>query len=660
MEIGTVKSYDSRNSFRLNRFYDSVRMLMVVTGLLGMLIPWTAIATAAGSGESILDYHSKIEVHEDGHLIVTERIKVMSTGNKIKRGIYRDFPTTYKTRTGKKMRVGFKVLSVLKNDRPEAYHTKSQLNGRRIYIGHKDVYLKPGTYTYTISYRTDRQLGFFKDHDELYWNVTGNGWDFIIEKAGATVMLPPRAEVIEATAYTGRQGAKGQAFSQSYDEMGNATFRTTRPLKSGEGLTIVVAWPKGVVAAPTFNDKLTYMARDNASAIIALIGFIVLFVYYMVAWLRVGKDPRKGPIIPRFSPPEGFSPAAVRHLRKMGFDKKSFAAALVDMAVKGALTIAKDEDDSYTLEKNPSPDMTVLSRGEKQVLKKLFSSRNTLQLKNTNHAKLNAAIKSLKTTLKTDLEKICFKRNTKYLIPGIGIVVVTLAATILNARDIATAGFMSIWLSMWTIGCVVLGYQVVKAWRTPGSKFKKGAGTLFITLFALPFFIGEIIGLGVFINAVSFRAGIFFVGLILITALFYHLLKAPTIYGRGVLDKIDGFRQYLTIAETERLKILNPPDKSPALFEKYLPYAMALDAEGEWGKQFADVLKQANDGAGYQAGWYTGTSPGGMGVDGLTANLGQGLAGAVSSAASAPGSSSGFGGGGSSGGGGGGGGGGGW
>ena len=126
------------------------------------------------------------------------------------------------------------------------------------------------------------------------------------------------------------------------------------------------------------------------------------------------------------------------------------------------------------------------------------------------------------------------------------------------------------------------------------------------------------------------------------------------------MDKIDGFRQYLTIAETERLKILNPPDKSPALFEKYLPYAMALDAEGEWGKQFAEVLKQANDGTGYQAGWYTGTSSGGMDVDGLTANLGQGLAGAVSSAASAPGSSSGFGGGGSSGGGGGGGGGGGW
>lgn len=627
--------------------------------LLGLILMWTGLVMA-GQGERILDFYSHIEVHEDGHLIVTEQIEVVSAGKQIKRGIYRDFPTVYKNRSGKKMRVEFKVLGVLKNGRPEAYHTESPINGKRIYIGKKNVFLKPGTYAYTITYRTDRQLGFFEDHDELYWNVTGNDWQFTIEQAGATVMLPSRTEVIEATAYTGRRGAKGQAFTQSYDETGNVTFVTTRPLKSGEGLTIAVAWPKGIVTEPSFNDKLTYVARDNASAIVALIGFIVLFLYYLTAWIKVGKDPRKGPIIPRFHPPDGFSPAAVRHVRKMGFDKKSFAAALVDMAVKGALTIREGDEGVYTLEKKPSADPALLSKGEKKVLKSLFPTENTLRLENKSHTKIFAAITSLKKTLKTDLEKVCFKRNTKYLIPGIGITIITLAAVILTAKQIFTAAFMSIWLSIWTIGCVMLGYQVVKAWRAPGSKFKKGSGALFLTLFSMPFFIGEIVGLVVFTQAVSFRAGIFFVGLFLITFLFYHLLKAPTVYGRSVLDKIDGFRQYLSIAETERLKILNPPDKNPALFEKYLPYAMALDAEGEWGKQFADVLKQANDGAGYQAGWYTGTSPGGMDVDGLTANLGQGLAGAVSSAASAPGSSSGSGGGGSSGGGGGGGGGGGW
>lgn len=627
----------------------------LITGVL-----FTGSCFAADGSERILDYHSRIEVHENGHMIVTETIKVVSAGNTIKRGIYRDFPTTYKTLSGKKMQVGFKVLSVLRDNRPEAYHIKSQYNGKRVYVGKENVFLKPGIYTYAITYRTDRQLGFFEDHDELYWNVTGNDWEFTIEQAGATVILPYRAEILKAAAYTGKRGARGTAYAQDVDELGNTRFTTTRPLHPGEGLTIVIAWPKGVVAEPSFNEKLSFAVRDNVSAIISLIGLIVLFVYYLAAWVRVGKDPRKGPIIPRFTPPEGFSPAAVRHLRKMRFDKKSFAAAIVDMAVKGALTIEKDTDDIFVLKKAFSPDLNALSRGERRILKKLFSTNDTLHLEKKNHSKLNAAIKSLKTTLKTDLEKACFKRNTKYLFPGIGIVVITLVATILNARDIATAGFMSIWLSMWTLGCVMLGYMVVKAWRAPGSKLKKKGGALFITLFALPFYIGELVGLGVFINAVSIRAGIFFVGLILLTVLFYRLLRAPTIYGRAVLDKIDGFHQYLTIAETERLKILNPPDKDPALFEKYLPYAMALDAEGEWGRQFAAVLQQANDGKGYRAVWYDASPHGLSDIEGFTNSISQGLSSAVASAATAPGSSSGFGGGGSSGGGGGGGGGGGW
>ena len=326
----------------------------MLAGLIAFVLIGPATALA-GTTERILDYHSYIEVHEDGHLVVTEQIKVVSTGKQIKRGIYREFPTVYKNRAGNKVQVSFKVLGVLKNDRPEAYHTKSDMNGQRIYIGKEKVFLQPGTYTYTITYRTERQLGYFDEHDELYWNVTGNDWKFVIEKAGATVVLPPRADVLEAVAYTGRRGAKGQAYTQSYDEMGSTTFETTRPLKAGEGLTIAVAWPKGVVAEPSLTDKINYAVRENASSIAALIGCIVLFIYYLMAWVKVGKDPREGPIIPLFHPPESFSPAAIRHVKKMGFDNKSFAAALVDMAVKGALTIAADEDGVFTLEKNQEP-----------------------------------------------------------------------------------------------------------------------------------------------------------------------------------------------------------------------------------------------------------------------------------------------------------------
>ncbi len=630
---------------------------------LAVLVAWALMGAHlvfAAAAERILDFHSQIEVHEDGHLIITETIKVVSLGRQIKRGIYRDFPTIYKNRSGKKIRVGFKVLGVLKNDHPEAYHTASRTNGKRVYIGRKNVFLQPGTYTYTITYRTDRQLGFFKDHDELYWNVTGNGWKFPIEKAGATVLLPSRTDVVEATAYTGRRGAKGKSFTRGYDEMGNVTFETTRLLKPGEGLTIAVAWPKGVVTEPSLVARLAYQARDNAGTIAALTGIIVLFIYYLMAWIKVGKDPQKGPIIPLFKPPEGFSPAAVRVVKKMDFDNKSFAAALVDMAVKGALTISEDSDGVFTLKKRPDADPTLLSRGEKKLLNNLYKSLDTLRLEKSNHANIRAAISVLKQTLNTDLEKVCFVSNTGYLIPGVAITFISLVAVVLTARQISTAAFMSVWLSIWTVGCAFLISRVIGAFRQSGRRLTKKAGAVLQALFTIPFLIGEGAGLWMFTQAVSFRAAVFFIGLILLTPLFYHLLKAPTLYGRKILDQIEGFQQYLSIAETDRLEILNPPEKTPALFEKMLPYAMALDVENEWGKQFADVFNRANGGAEYQASWYMTNSPGFTDVSSLSANLGQGLAGAVSSAATAPGSSSGFGGGGSSGGGGGGGGGGGW
>ncbi|NJM31032.1 MAG: DUF2207 domain-containing protein, partial [Rhizobiales bacterium] len=74
---------------------------------------------------------------------------------------------------------------------------------------------------------------------------------------------------------------------------------------------------------------------------------------------------------------------------------------------------------------------------------------------------------------------------------------------------------------------------------------------------------------------------------------FYYLLRAPTPMGRQLLDKLEGFRMYLATAEEERLKVLHPPEKTPELFERYLPYAMALDCENEWNAKFASVLAAA-------------------------------------------------------------------
>ena len=160
-----------------------------------------------------------------------------------------------------------------------------------------------------------------------------------------------------------------------------------------------------------------------------------------------------------------------------------------------------------------------------------------------------------------------------------------------------------------------------------------------------------------FSKAVSPLAAIALLVIILIDVLFYHLLKAPTLTGRKLMDQIDGFKLFLSVAEKDRLNFLNPPDRTPELFERFLPYALALDVEQEWSEQFASVLAEAANGGNYRPAWYSGHNWQSWNTAGFASNFGSSLPGAISSASTAPGSSSGSGGGGSSGGGGGGGGG---
>ena len=247
---------------------------------------------------------------------------------------------------------------------------------------------------------------------------------------------------------------------------------------------------------------------------------------------------------------------------------------------------------------------------------------------------------------------------------------VIIASSALGKKGATPAAiFMSFWLTGWTFGVAILLLQVVSLWKSVASA---GTGSrilliraIFMSVFALPFVFAEIGGIVVFAFTTSLYVLMVVAMMIFINILFYQLMRAPTLTGRKILDKIEGFKMYLSIAEKERLNLLNPPDKTPALFEKYLPYAFALDVEQEWSEQFSDVLSKAyGPSAGNAPRWYSGPSWHTLGVSGFTSSLGSSLTTAVSSAASSssssPGSSSGGGGGGSSGGGGGGGGGGGW
>jgi uncharacterized membrane protein len=345
----------------------------------------------------------------------------------------------------------------------------------------------------------------------------------------------------------------------------------------------------------------------------------------------------------------------------MGFDDKAFAAAVVDMAVKGAVTIQENDGDYTLVRQNPAKQ--ALSRGEDLITSQLFSGRDSIKMENKNHTKIKAAINALKKNLSKELEKIYFVTNSNYLVPGIAITLLGAVFVILTAQDKASAAFGSLWLVMWTTGCFFLAFFAYSKWKAlrGGFSFGKLIEALGISLFALPFLAGLILGAYFLTEAVSVLATATLGMLALVNAVFYHLLKAPTLAGRKIMDQIEGFKLYLSVAEKDRLNLLNPPEKTPALFEKYLPYALALDVENAWSEQFSEVLARAGtETQPYAPAWYSGSSWDSFHTSRFTNSLGSSFASAISSSSSAPGSSSGSGGGGSSGGGGGGGGGSGW
>ena len=424
-------------------------------------------------------------------------------------------------------------------------------------------------------------------------------------------------------------------------------------------------FPKGFVSEPTQMEKMKYFVEDNSIAFIGAIGIVVLFFYFLIVWAKVGKDPAKGTIIPQYTPPNKFSPSAMRYVHKMGFDNKTFAAAVINMAVKGYLKI-KEEGKSYILVKEKA-DESVLTPEEKKIASKIqFNGTGTaagyqLELKQTNHTIIKSAIDSLKKSLKNTYEKIYFFSNRKYFVVGVLISIIILALCATNSSHDQLG--MIMWLSIWSIAVASLLFAAVKSWRGvfAGGHFRFAAfgSAVFSSLFAIPFVGGEILGIYLFSDSGSLVIVLMILIIALINIIFYHLLKAPTLLGRKVIDKMDGFKMYLSAAEKDRLNMMSPPDKTPELFEKYLPYALALDVEQNWAEQFSSVLsKAAADGNTYSPAWYTGSGWSSFNAGGFASSFGSSFSSAISSSSTAPGSSSGSGG--SSGGGGGGGGGGGW
>lgn len=623
--------------------------------------------------ERILAYDSQITVHDDGSIVVAETIKVRALGLKIIHGIYRDFPTHYKDHQGKNYNVPFDVMSVMRDGTPEPYHVEGIRNGKRVVIGRKGAVLAPGEYVYQITYQTARQIGFYPDHDELYWNVTGNGWIFPIDHATATVTLPaaiPR-RVVETYGYTGPEGYTGRDFKASKLSDDDLFFETKAPLNPHDGFTIVAWWDKGYMQPPSPDEERYFWIADNAASLAGYIGLGLILMYQLISWLMVGRDPQAGSIVPQYLPPDDLSPAGVREVVKMGFDNRCFAAEVVGLAAKNFLRIEQDDAGKYTLVKtNNAQAARKLTDSEAVVANGLFPNNNRLLLSPANREIIGGAINDLKKLLSARFEKIYFVRNSVYVLPSLILTAAMFIAMVWFAdNDLKpVALFMCVWLSIWTAGVIALSAMVVNAWKAVlkgkgPKKILSAGGALFVTLFALPFLLGELFGIGVLANSTSSTTVIIMAVAIASNFLYHELLKAPTRLGRVALDKIQGFKLFLSATEEDQIKRLAPINWNLDTFNKYLPYAVALDIEDEWSAKFNNQLAAAvTSGANAtSAGYVTaGAVAAAVSTPAFTSAIGDALTSAISSSATAPGSSSGAGGGGSSGGGGGGGGGGGW
>ncbi len=524
-----------------------------------------AFVSSALAEERITSFVSDVTVNADASLTVRETITVQAEGYEIKRGILRDFPTVYRDRMGQRVVVGFEVLDVERDGRDEPFAIESISNGKRIRIGEKDVLLDFGQHSYQITYRTTRQLGFFEDFDELYWNVTGNGWTFAIDQARVIIRLPQGASIQQSSIYTGTQGASGQD-ARVLNASGNQfVAETTGRLAPYEGFTVAVAWQKGLVTPPSDSEEFGWWLADNAGIFALVLSLLLSGGYYYYAWNRVGRDPEKGTIIPLFRPPEGLGPAGARFIREHGLDDRGFAAALVSLAVKGRMKII-DDDKVFAITKLPGAEKpgNPLTKAERSLLAALPSGTTTL--KQTNHAVVRAARNALQAALKAEYEGTVFLRNLPWFWKGLAISVAGLLLAALLLPDgegfagLFVVGFGAIWWS------VILGvaYSSLKNMRNARgilSKISSIAGLLFM----IPFVFGGIAVPGVAFFAEGSRSLTLLVGTAVLLGMmnfaFFHLLRAPTVPGRKLLDQLEGFRMYLATAEEDRLNVLHPPEK---------------------------------------------------------------------------------------------------
>jgi hypothetical protein len=510
------------------------------------------LAPAASARElRIEQFDSKVFVMADGSIRVTETIQVQFIGSW--RGLYRDIPVEYVTPQGFNYSLFLDVTritdgegNVLKFDSSRERHYRKL----KIYV--------PGALdarkTIVIEYTVADALRFFEDHDELYWNVTGDEWDVPIQSATAKIFLPEGTTGIRVNRFTGAYRSREQEADVDVAGIG-VEVRTQHPLAYHEGLTVAVAFDKGFVHAPTAADKAILFFRSNWPLAVPLFVFMAMFLL----WWNRGRDPRLRPISAQYEPPEKLTPGEVGTLLDDSVDMRDITATLVDLAVRGFMVITEekkdhlgglwsDKDYIFTLQKSRS-EWNGLKGHEEALLTGIFTAGQKDEM---------VSMSSLQNRFYTTLPLI---KNSLF-------------------DSLVTHGYYGMrpdsTRSGWIAFGVVIGFLSI--W---------GGGAL-----------GKTMGMAPLAFIVS---GILSAAMI---CGFGWLMPARTADGTRALEGVLGFEDFLAHVESDRF---NTMIKTPQMFEKFLPFAMALGVEKNWSKAFQGICVEPPSwyrGGTYSQGFY--------------------------------------------------------
>ena len=530
-----------RKRFRENKWTAWLAALPAVNALLVVLLGIVPAAAQARNWH-IADFKDTIAISADGSTLVSEKITLVFVGQW--HGIHRKIPINYPGPDRTNYTLFIDVKSVTdENGNKLKYESSKSGNYRdlKIYIpGAEDA-----TRVVNIDYTMRNAIRVFEDHDEFYWNVTGNDWPVPIEHAGAFVTLPANAAGgLRAQAFTGVYGSTESAASAAVDGA-DVTFETTRPLPMRGGLTIDIFIPKGVLKEPSGLTKLFWFLGSNPIVFLPLLTLAVMFGL----WHTVGKDPEPGvSVAPMYEPPKGFTPAEVGTLIDDSTDPRDITSTIVDLAVRGYIKIEekvdtflvfKKKDYVFHLLKPREQWGNDLSPHERVMLENVFAGGSDTQLsslKNRFYTAIPVIRQDIMAALKT--------KGMYMLDPGSA-----------NGYSIAAVVAIGVLLA----GLYYLGWT---------SLFN-----------SVPLLIGS--GL--------ISAGIWF--------LFAREMTAKTVLGVRTVVAIQGFQEFMNRVDADRIKRL-PPDT----FEKYLAFAMALGVEQHWAQAFAGIVKDPPN-------WYVGATP---------------------------------------------------